>query len=914
VGRQIHEQYCSGSDSKTKIYTCPNGCSGGACKQVPVDEDFCRDSDGGRSYYKYGNVRYRYANGVEGVSYDYCRDKETLVENYCKSQKHATDYHECTYGCKSAVCLQKPVDNEENVYLGRSFGLNIGETAKVVDHFNMMVKLNNVYPNIITPEPRPIPQPDPYNCGLTHTLYEGQSGVYYKDGVRFEVKTKVIGMTSNQIAVVMNINGADTKLLKIGDQTVVGNGAIAISNIVQGGQYEDDAVGRDYVSFCLEKIITPRPALPKRTLYEGQTATYTVDGDQYEVRVDVIGIGYDGTARVILSINGDPTKELAVGQSDHTMDAFVVIKKLTLNSQIDEGARDSVQFTIEEANTEVATSSGNQISANVVASGSGDGGSGSATTAAYELKVAPMIYPEKRGATLTVTLPSGSAKRTILHRTHRYCDSKQPVENVNDGEEQVFPVGEGTSYWNFKCKNRYQEQCHDDGSFDTYYDEWCEYIGDTSKAVTMNLKVGQSKNVFGSKVTLLGINRNTAKLIVEKESHQEGAVDIGIVPRTSTVERGEVAKYEIVVKDKREQTRCGGSTRCGSTPISYKISVIGLPFGKEYQRTVTLSEGQKKSIKLTVYTNKRVMEERLASLEKMAAGSGSHTELIAEVQGIEFYDVEEGRQWCINNWDGEDQEEYASCTARIQVHPVDEIDDSAAIESDSIAVTERAYPAPYYIYRFAVKATSPNNRASDVAYGTLRINRNVVPPVPIPPDDDEIKLQLYPGWNLVSLSGNKLTRFIDTTCSERNKLVSFIYIKEQGRYYTLSDAKELLDNDFEEYLSRHAFWVYSYSECELIVGVEKYIGYNELSLSEGWNMIPVTEDMVGKQLSEVVSNCDFSRVYSWDSQNNEWVKIDLNDVITHKMMYKGLVVKVNNFCQLGGSLTIDNPPEFPDEA
>ncbi len=65
-------------------------------------------------------------------------------------------------------------------------------------------------------------------------------------------------------------------------------------------------------------------------------------------------------------------------------------------------------------------------------------------------------------------------KATILHRKHYTCDGRQIDEELGFGREEVINLM-ATGYTNYVCRNRYQEQCIDDGSFDTYYDEWCEY-------------------------------------------------------------------------------------------------------------------------------------------------------------------------------------------------------------------------------------------------------------------------------------------------------------------------------------------------------------------------------------------------------------------------------------------------------
>ncbi len=75
-----------------------------------------------------------------------------------------------------------------------------------------------------------------------------------------------------------------------------------------------------------------------------------------------------------------------------------------------------------------------------------------------------------------------------LHREHRNCDGDSLYEPAMKGRtEQVFEVGGDTGYWNFRCRDRKQEQCYSDGSFDTYYYEWCEFRPSTTSDTTIVL-------------------------------------------------------------------------------------------------------------------------------------------------------------------------------------------------------------------------------------------------------------------------------------------------------------------------------------------------------------------------------------------------------------------------------------------
>lgn len=62
---------------------------------------------------------------------------------------------------------------------------------------------------------------------------------------------------------------------------------------------------------------------------------------------------------------------------------------------------------------------------------------------------------------------AGTCSPTKLFRTVRTCDGKP------QGGEQVVDLT--TGYCNYTCGNRFMEQCVNDGSWDGYYSEWCEY-------------------------------------------------------------------------------------------------------------------------------------------------------------------------------------------------------------------------------------------------------------------------------------------------------------------------------------------------------------------------------------------------------------------------------------------------------
>jgi len=104
---------------------------------------------------------------------------------------------------------------------------------------------------------------------------------------------------------------------------------------------------------------------------------------------------------------------------------------------------------------------------------------------------------------------------TIVHRKHFTCDGQQLDEQLGFGNEEVINVKE-RHYTNYVCKNRYQEQCVDDGSYDSYYDEWCEY-DHVATPVEIELPIEQLKQecyVYTSKgkVGCSGVQSCVAKV------------------------------------------------------------------------------------------------------------------------------------------------------------------------------------------------------------------------------------------------------------------------------------------------------------------------------------------------------------------------------------------------------------------
>ncbi|RMF54686.1 hypothetical protein D6745_04515 [Candidatus Woesearchaeota archaeon] len=186
---------------------------------------------------------------------------------------------------------------------------------------------------------------------------------------------------------------------------------------------------------------------------------------------------------------------------------------------------------------------------------------------------------------------------------------------------------------------------------------------------------------------------------------------------------------------------------------------------------------------------------------------------------------------------------------------------------------------------------------------------DILPP-PLP--EEEFKVKLERGWNLVGIPGT-LQRFMTSECTKDKKLIAFVYLKEEGKYVTLQEAKRFYGTELGEFLAKNAIWIYAYESCNLEAVLKERTILNNIYLTPGWNMIPITHEMIGKSFDELFGECSLERVYSWDKHNQEWHNLETSGKLLHEnMINQGIIVKVGDYCRLG-SYGILTPPSLPEE-
>ncbi|MEA3343808.1 MAG: Kazal-type serine protease inhibitor family protein [archaeon] len=389
----------------------------------------------------------------------------------------------------------------------------------------------------------------------------------------------------------------------------------------------------------------------------------------------------------------------------------------------------------------------------------------------------------------------------------------------------------------------------------------------TSTATILRMSAGETKEVFGARITLVQLDSKKGIFIIRKATHTD-FVDIKISPDTRTISYHESAEYKITVTDKHPQlmvdTECDESQQdCPATSVqplyTYDIIVTNLPFQKQYPKTIILAAGDTETFELKVTPFHITITQQETQISKAVANGNT-------------------------------------ITAKATAHPVE-------VAAPSVKIRPRKK------YTFSVTAKQKNSPyVRDTDHATLIIKPEIQPPMP---PGEETTIQLYKGWNLISLPG-KLIQFMELTGAGNKKLLGFVYLPKEKKYVTIKQAREILGSEFYEYLAKHAFWIYSYDDSKLRIKINRNVSYNELELYSGWNLLPVTEDMVGGYLKEIKGTCEFEKLYKWVAKEQSWKKIEEDYQFQESEINYGIAIKAIDYCRLGGGNIIE-PPAMPEE-
>ncbi len=390
-----------------------------------------------------------------------------------------------------------------------------------------------------------------------------------------------------------------------------------------------------------------------------------------------------------------------------------------------------------------------------------------------------------------------------------------------------------------------------------------------------------------------------------------------------------------------------------TTDVIQKTAYMEAGIGKtekipEYYRPVYCCCG-KKELTIKVWTNKKTYGsgENVMIYSKVLYTDGTYGE--AEVYGT------------ITRPDNKREHIYFRqiCSVKEMENILKTKNETTKIQREIICNAERCIPQCIYVanypktdipgmYRITVTATTPDGKEAKTGtyfyvreplitcneycqslgyhYGTCktRCNENeydagsrycyekIYPPfhcccgkiTPPKPPGEIIRIHLNRGWNLITLPG-KGGELNKGNCE---RMYGFVYMN--NRYYTIKEAEEKLGSDaLKEYMRLHSFWIYTFKRCYLEFKLVEYTSYTELKLNNGWNFIPITEDMVGKSLSDIKGNCSFRKVYIWNAEKQIWDMLSESYVFKRNDLPNGFVVYVEEDCRFG---SIMMPPPLPE--
>ncbi|MBU0957729.1 MAG: hypothetical protein KKF56_02865 [Nanoarchaeota archaeon] len=182
----------------------------------------------------------------------------------------------------------------------------------------------------------------------------------------------------------------------------------------------------------------------------------------------------------------------------------------------------------------------------------------------------------------------------------------------------------------------------------------------------------------------------------------------------------------------------------------------------------------------------------------------------------------------------------------------------------------------------------------------------------------EMNISLDKGWNLIYGFGNPSQLSGGDEIGEEN--IKAIYgfnpiIQEYIRMYP-NPENDKIDVIGDEYLEKTAMWVYSDVSVSTEYRAQEPLPLSELKLYAGWNFVAITPEMKGKTFNELKGNCDFTKVYHFESLVQEWSPNLVNDnsmdeELTDDSVGLGILIKVTSDCKLGTSGNSVGPPGLP---
>jgi hypothetical protein len=73
-------------------------------------------------------------------------------------------------------------------------------------------------------------------------------------------------------------------------------------------------------------------------------------------------------------------------------------------------------------------------------------------------------------------------------------------------------------------------------------------------------------------------------------------------------------------------------------------------------------------------------------------------------------------------------------------------------------------------------------------------------------------------------------------------------------------------------------------------------------------LLGTTKDMIGETLNNINGNCNFEKIFTWNSDSQQWKEKSESELI--EKMGDGILVKITETCSLKENII--QPPPFPE--
>ncbi|MBI2133738.1 hypothetical protein HYU11_03595 [Candidatus Woesearchaeota archaeon] len=404
-------------------------------------------------------------------------------------------------------------------------------------------------------------------------------------------------------------------------------------------------------------------------------------------------------------------------------------------------------------------------------------------------------------------------------------------------------------------------------------------------------------------------------------------VEVSINPKVHEVKRGESAAYEVTIRDLRSR-----EASSSQAAIDYLLKIEGLKYPNDgLPSYATLSPGGKAEYKLTVYTNRVVIDspeqtavtDRARQVSNKAAGNA-----VVETKSIPVYCG--GGSSDINCYCNPGEQKVCSngepnCLCASQSSSAEIVDFKIIAENGDhkgeakakLIITEGSKGPKY-----EVAMAKGWNIVSPVIFGIQ--NGAEVGKTDCMPDDFtlfsyfpfEKKYGQYKLRKMARLQESKGISLITGKAA-----VESINWEDLEMAGATKEEQELLSkysNSFTYLISSpvNSWWAYSSKDCLMRgtmvdefkePGLINYIAERNVKLVKGWNFLMISPDMAGYSLNDFNGNCEIKSAYMYQDRN--WKQVTNSQFREGQSGY-GMVLRTDGECVLGFKSSL--PPPLPN--